>query len=290
MLRLPGDVYYAYGTAVEWRGRPHYFPILRSTDMVRWRHVGDAFRRPPRWARDRHWAPSTLQRGGTTYLFYSARGRGGRHCVAVASAPLPRGPFRHRAVLACGRPLGYIDPFAFVDPETGQAWLYMARADPTCHRRHGRCFISAMPLSSDLTQVIGERQIVLGVSEPWERAGRYETVENPYVFARGGRYYLLYSANDWRSAEYAMGYAVAPTPVGPFVKAGLPLVARAPGINGPGGGSLVEGPSGGLWLAYHARRRGLGDPSRRSLHIDPIAVLGGGLVTPGPTIFQGLAP
>jgi beta-xylosidase len=193
-------------------------------------------------------------------------------------------------VLACGRPLGYIDPFAFVDPETGQAWLYLARADPTCHRRHGRCFIATLPLSSDLTQVIGEREEVLGVTEPWERTGDYETVENPYVFYRGGSYYLLYSANDWRSPDYAMGYAVGPTPIGPFSKLGLPLMSRTASIRGPGGGSLVEGPSGGLWMAYHARRRGLGDPRRRLLHIDPVALLGRELITPGPTRVQALAP
>ena len=290
MLRLPGNVYYAYSTAVEWGRRSHWFPIIRSTDLVSWRHVGDAFRRPPAWARDRHWAPSALQHEGRTHLFYSARGRSGRHCVAMASARRPRGPFRHRAVLACGRPLGYIDPFGFVDPATGQPWLYVARADPTCHRRPGRCFIAAMPLSSDLTRVIGPRKVVLGVTEPWERRRGYETVENPYVFESGGRYYILYSGNDWRSPDYAMGYAVGPTPVGPFVKAGPPVMAGTDAVRGPGGGSLVEGPGGGLWMAYHARRRGVGDPRRRSLHLDPVALMAGELFTPGPSRAQPLTP
>jgi beta-xylosidase len=293
VLRTEAGEYFAYGTSTEWRGRPHYFPILRSADLVHWKHVGDAFRGPAPWARDRHWAPSAIQHAGRTYLFYSARSRRGRHCVAVATAARPGGRFRHRALLACGRPLGYIDPFPFIDPASGQAWLYFARADPTCHRRHGRCFISALPLDVDLLTVTGPRQILLGVSEPWETARRYETVENPHVFEDGGRYYLLYSANDWRTAAYSMGYAVGPTPVGPFVKAGAPLLARAPGVYGPGGGSLTVGPSGGLWLVYAARRAKRQRLSRRrsrTLHIDPVSLLAGELFTEGPTPGLHLDP
>ena len=71
------------------------------------------------------------------------------------------------------------------------------------------------------------------MSEPWEARPGYQTVENPFLFEHDGLYYLLYSANDWRTPDYAMGYAVSSSPLGPFVKAGAPLLARAPGVAGP---------------------------------------------------------
>jgi beta-xylosidase len=274
-----GQDYYAYGTSVDWR-RPHYFPILRSPDLIHWRYVGDAFRRPPRWASDRHWAPAPLQRGSRTYLFYSARGRHGRHCVAVAVARRPAGPFHHRSVIACGRPLGYIDPFPLVEPD-GSTWLYFARADPTCRAAKPSCFISVLPLTPDLERPAGPRQIVLGVSEPWETRRGYQTVENPFVFEAGGVYYLLYSANDWRTADYAMGYAVGPSPTGPFVKAESPFLSRGLGLTGPGGGSVVPGPDGGLWLVYHARRSGRPKGKSRILYVDPLSLRGGLLSVSG---------
>jgi beta-xylosidase len=271
---------------VRWNGRRRLFPVLHSRDLIHWRPLGDAFPRAPRWTRDRLWAPSPLRRGGRIYLFYSARARSGRHCVAVATAPRPAGPFRHRAVLACGRPLGYIDPFPFVD-SGGTTWLYFARADPRCYAARGSCFISVYRLARNLMRVSGPRRIVLGVSEPWEARPGYETVENPFVLQYGGQYYMLYSANDWRTADYAMGYAVSSSPLGPFVKAGGPLLSSAPGVTGPGGGSVVTGPNGGFWLVYHARRSGFAHSRKRTLHIDPLLLDSGTLSTAGPT--PGLA-
>jgi beta-xylosidase len=172
----------------------------------------------------------------------------------------------------------------------GRAWLYVARADPLCHLTLGSCFISAYRLSDDLLRVVGPRRILLGVSEYWERGPDYETVENPFVFEHEGTYYMLYSANDWRTEEYAMGYAVASSPVGPFVKAREPLMSTTPVVSGPGGGSVVVGPGGGHWLVYHGRRSGFGKPHERMLHIDPLVVGAGAMTTSGPTVGMDLAP
>ena len=79
-----------------------------------------------------------------------------------------------------------------------------------------------------------------------------------------------------------MGYAVSSSPLGPFLKAGAPLLARAPGVAGPGGGSVTVGPGGGHWLLYHARRRGFRHSRKRTLHIDPLVVGAGSLGTSGP--------
>lgn len=39
------------------------------------------------------------------------------------------------------------------------------------------------------------------------------------MIKHGGRYYLTYSGNCFAGSAYSVGYAVAPEPLGPFVKA-----------------------------------------------------------------------
>jgi glycosyl hydrolase family 43 len=90
-------------------------------------------------------------------------------------------------------------------------------------------------------------------------------VENPSVERHGDTYVLLYSGGSWQGA-YGMGYAVATSPFGPFVRGASPFLAQTPAVDGPGGGSTVVGPHGGEWLVYHATLPG---SSQRTLRIDP---------------------
>jgi beta-xylosidase len=289
-LRVRRD-YYAYGSTVVWRGRRHLFPILRSRDLIHWRYAGDAFRRPPRWTAARWWAPGVLARGGTYYLYYSAQRRpDGRHCITVATAGRPRGPFRGRSVLACGRPGGYIDPAPFVDSD-GRAYLYFANTDARCRARPRLCFIAAVGLRDDLLRVVGRRRIVLGISRLWEVGSRSATVENPWLVRRGRLYYLLYSANDWLG-DYAMGYAVSRSPLGPFLKGSRPILEGSAEAGGPGGGSVVVGPHGGDWLVYHARRTRRPSPGDRPrlLHVDPLSWTDGRPEVEGPSAVSSRLP
>ncbi len=289
MVLRVGRHYYAYGTTVT---RRHVFPVMRSRDLIHWREVGDAFLRPPRWSFAHWWAPSATRRGGTFHLFYSAkRRRPRRHCVAVATARRPAGPFEHRRVLVCGRGAGYIDPAPFRDRD-GTTWLYFSRTDRRCGRAPRRCFIAAMPLRRDLLAPAGRPRRVLNVSMSWERAGDYAAVENPWMVRRGGTYYLLYSGNWWQG-DYGMGYAIGPSPLGPFTKTEpSPFLAGRQGVRGPGGGSVITGPGGGLWLVYHARRTGVGyaNDGRRSLHVDPLVVGGGKVDVHGPSVESRVKP
>jgi len=64
---------------------------------------------------------------------------------------------------------------------------------------------------------------------------------------------LFYSANHYRSVDYAVGYAVANSPVGPWVKHDRsPILHRSiVGENGPGHGDVFRGPEGKLFYVYH---------------------------------------
>src|SRR5438105_3405557 len=92
VLRV-GATYYGYGTATAWQQPGRLFPILESKDLVHWSYVADAFSAPPAWSIGSWWAPSVLHRGGAFYLYYGATARSGIHCLAVALAFSPTGPF-----------------------------------------------------------------------------------------------------------------------------------------------------------------------------------------------------
>jgi beta-xylosidase len=285
-----GRLYYAYGTTTGNRKRD-LFPVLRSRDLVHWRKLGYAMRRPPRWSHAHWWAPSPLKRGKRYYLFYSAKARRpNKMCVAVAVARHPQGPFHHRARLACAGAGGALDPAPMAVGR--RVYLYFARTDAFCRTFPGRCSIAGMRLSRNLLHARARPRRLLGIDQPWESSRRYAAVENPFVFKRGPRFYLLYSANDWRRA-YGMGYAVSRSPLGPFTKPeSRPFLRARRGIFGPGGGSAVVGPRGQLWLVYHARRQGVGfvPDRRRSLNIDRLMVGGGRVRVMGPSFGSAVRP
>jgi beta-xylosidase len=238
-----GNDFYAYGTSTDWEVPSHLFPILTSRDLFHWQYVGDAFVQPPGWSIDNWWAPSVVQRGTVFYLFYGARSRQGTHCIGVATAGGPLGPFIDRSVIGCGDAdgTGYIDPAPLLWGDAG--YLYFAVDGP----RH--C-ISVLPLSDDLLHAAGPRRNLFVVSQDWER-GRVETVEGPSPAIHDGLFYVFYSGSSWRG-DYAMGYAVSASPLGPFVKGPEnPILTGRPDRVGPGGGSVFEDGRGGWWLAYH---------------------------------------
>ena len=264
MVIRAGDVYYAYGTQTPWEEHG-IFPVLRSTDLRHWTYVADALPGRPAWARGDVWAPSVLEHGGTYYLYYSATKLDGDpdHCLAVATASSPTGPFQDRGPIACGDGAvhGYIDAMPLVD-ETG-AYLYFS-VDYPYHS------ISMLPLTPDLLHAAGPRVELLGVTQPWEHGAEYTTVEGPFVIREQGLYYLFYSGNDWKH-DYAMGFATGPTAAGPFTKSNANPVLSGGLDHGPGGGSLFR--ADGRWmLAYHAwGTRG------RTLHMASICLDAGAL-------------
>ena len=140
MVLRVGGTYYAYGTSTGWERRGRTFPVVQSDDLQRWRGIGDALPREPSWTKGHLWSPSVLAARNRFYLYYSARRRrDGLHCLAVATAARPQGPFRHRRVMACrdraGR--GYIDAAPLIDGRRGYLFFSVDRSGRTssCSRR-----------------------------------------------------------------------------------------------------------------------------------------------------------
>src|SRR5687767_6341369 len=65
------DEYFAYGTArADEKG--NQFPVLRSSDLVHWKHVAHALKPLGGTEAFNYWAPEVAEKDGKFYLYYSA--------------------------------------------------------------------------------------------------------------------------------------------------------------------------------------------------------------------------
>ena len=286
-LRTSVD-YYAYATGA-------YFPILHSTDLVNWSTAGSAFTTAtfPTWSSGNPWAPSALAvsspdgRCGTLqlpagslcfFLYYTGLNNGlptASNCIGVAVSARPDGGFVDQGILdngtttvrgpvGCGDAGGYsnIDPAPFIDTD-GQAYLYFE----TGHNASGAAAaISVVKLAPDLVHALGPRTELFTGTQAWEQRGTVKIVEGPWMRRHSSRYYLFYSGGDFQG-DYAMGYGVGTSPLGPFAKSQAnPILRGTASVIGPGGGSVTTGAATGTdQMIYHARSAA-GQP--RTLRVD----------------------
>ncbi|MGZ6641702.1 MAG: glycoside hydrolase family 43 protein [Solirubrobacteraceae bacterium] len=242
-----GGVYWATSTSSA--GAPG-FPLLQSADLVHWTRVGSVFRRPPRWAKDSLWAPELAVGPDGVRLYYAARRRDGRLCVAVASAPAPQGPYTDHGPLVC-QPAGSIDP-AEVRDAAGHPYLVW-KEDGNAVGQPSRIWIKR--LRSNRLGLIGPRRELLRNRARWEGA----VVEAPEIVARDGWLYLFYSGNAYGPprCSYALGVARARSIFGPWVRdPANPILRSNAGWRCPGHASIVDDGAGRDFVLYHAYRSG----------------------------------
>jgi beta-xylosidase len=253
-----GKTYYLYPT---WHTSG--YDAWTSTDLVHWKHARRVFDDP----RGGAWAPDVFQHAkgdGKFYLYYtdndleSERGDSVpfHKQVGVAVADSPLGPFVDKRPLATG----CIDAHLFEDDD-GKLYLYYVNID-------GGFKIMVQAMSDPLTKQ-GEPREVLHPTEPWETAAG-EVTEGPFMLKRGALYYLMYSGSGADSPHYAIGYATAKSPLGPFEKySGNPIAKGGGEVVGPGHHSVVTGPDGKLWMLYHQKYNSR-TSFRRFLALDPV--------------------
>lgn len=254
-ILLENGVYYAYSTN---HGQPDCWeanvPFRTSTDLQHWQCVpgsNDAMPQVPVWAtKGQIWAPSVgrLDDGRYALYFSSSRAADGHWCVGAAfSSHGPSGPFVSQQVpLVCQDDQGgTIDPAFFRDVDGRSYLLYKSNgvvaAAPT------RIWISR--LSADGARVIGVPTQLLETGLAWEG----NVIENPSMVHDDGHYYLFYSANDWFTDRYAIGYALCASAVGPCARQSPhALLESRPGAIGPGAPVPFRDATGTPRLAYHA--------------------------------------
>lgn len=247
-------VYYLYATT---HGRG--YDVFTSQDLVHWTNKGRALDDP----RGGAWAPDLYRDAdsGQIYLYYTddnpevESGPLAKQ-IGVAVADNPLGPFEDRRVLVAGA----IDAHLFRDDD-GKLYLYYASIEDGFR-------IMVQPMTDPLTPAAEARE-VLRPTEPWEMASGHVT-EGPFLLKHDGLYYLMYSGSGADSPHYAIGYATAKSPLGPFEKyAGNPIAKRREGLFGPGHHCVVEGPDRKLWMVYH-QKADAGINWQRFLAIDPL--------------------
>lgn len=226
-------------------------PVATSPNLRDWSPAIDALPLLPDWAAwGRTWAPGVVRLGGRYLLYFVAHHKSsGRQCIGAAESPTAAGPFASTASepLVCQTHLGgSIDPDPFIDTD-GSAFL-LWKADGNAIGQPSTLF--AQPLTPDGLALTGEPVALLASDAAWEQP----LIENPALIATGRSYVLLYSGGWWESDGYAVGYATCDSALGPCAKVTVdqPLLASAGDQAGPGGASMVTGPAGDQWLAYHA--------------------------------------
>lgn len=264
------------------------FEVLVSTDLVSWTSLGGALKPPDDVGTD-FWAPEMAYRDGEWFLYYSAGVGDVGHHLRVAIAAEPTGPFVDQGLNLTPTERFAIDPHPFLAPD-GEWYLFFAR-DVLEGDRVGTML--AVDRLVDMTSLGGSPTEVLKPSGDWQIYQRersmydsvydWHTLEGPFVRRHDGRYWCFYSGGSWLEPTYAVGYAVAEHPLGPWSEpdSAEPLLRTVPGhVIGPGHNSVVTAPDGTDVLVYHAW-----DPAQtaRRMFIDPITWTPEGPVTDGPT-------
>jgi arabinan endo-1,5-alpha-L-arabinosidase len=234
------------------RGDTAFIPWRTSTDLVSWTAQGGVFESVPQWARDAvpgtrgMWAPDIAYFNGEYHLYYSCSTFGSNRSViglaTTASLDQDAREWRDRGLVVRSEPgddFNAIDPNHIQDRE-GHHWLAfgsfwsgikLIRLDPQTGKPPA-----------------GAREMHLIATRPAPQ-GAPRAIEAPFIFERGG-YYYLFVAFDYCCKRESSTYYV--------------VVGRSRDIRGPytgqDGKSMLDG-YGTVVLQGNRRYRGPGHPA-----------------------------
>ena len=327
VLHVKGDKYYMYGTGagarngfvaysstdlVNWKNEGQVF---FASNKNGWSDSTASYD-------GAYWAPEVYERKGKFYMFYSAQWKENptneyeNFRIGVAVANNPTGPFidlHNRPLFDPGYPI--IDANVYF-AEDGKAYLYYSRC---CYKHPVQSEISewakqkgwydeieeswvyGVELKPDFSGVVGEPVMLLRPpvkmddrQAEWEsrsvtsREVNRRWTEGSVTFKKNNTFYMMYSANYFGGKNYAVGYATAKHPLGPYTKSGNnPVLQKNTGqggvVSGTGHNSITWSPDGKeMFCVYHGRTTETGD--QRVVFIDRMKILNDGtLQVAGPT-------
>lgn len=313
--------YYMYGTG---GGAKDGFATYSSSDLVNWEFEGQVYtgNEENSWAIGDFWAPEVYKFNDKYYIFFSAQWKDNpdneleNFKIGVAVADKPTGPFedlQNKPLFDPGYPI--IDANVFQDDD-GKFYLYYSRVaykhpveseisewakEKGWFDEIEESWVYGIELKKDFTGVIGEPVLLLRPPETlddknaeWESRSvtskevNRRWTEGSYTFKHQDTYYMMYSANFYGGENYAVGYATASSPLGPYKKAdNNPVLEKnidaGGNVTGTGHNSLVfSSDSTKIYTVYHGRTKATGD--ERVVFIDEMKILDDGkLVVEGPT-------
>lgn len=235
--------YYLAGTQ---GGRPAGFTIYESDNLKSWKATDSV----PNLSVGKNvfgthgfWAPQFFEHNGKMAMFYTANEQ-----VAIAYADSITGKY-----VGSSQPIDAsahnIDPFLFKDSD-GKYYLYHVRFN------HGN-YIWVGEFDIDKQMIVpGTLNQVFANDQDWENTPAYPCdpiMEGPTVIKLKDTYYLFYSANHFQSTDYAVGYATAASPMGPWTKnPNNPIIHQSiVGEMGAGHGDVFIDNDGNYQYVYH---------------------------------------
>lgn len=244
-----------------------------SNDLVRWQAASPPFVELPEWVRTtipgakNLWAPDISYVNGRYRLYYSASSFGSnRSAIGVATTPTldPNAPnygWRDEGLVVGSKPgddFNAIDP-AFLADKQGRHWLSLGSFWT------GLKLFELNPRTGKLLRP--DAQPISIASRPVP-AGAPSIVEAPYIFERGGWYWLLASYDYCCKGVNSTYYTVigrSKTPQGPYLgkdgssllKGGGTILLRADlqeqqRYRGPGHSGHFRDRDGTDYVVYHA--------------------------------------
>ncbi len=242
----------------------HLISIFKSTDLVTWTYVRDAFTALPSWAGAGalEWAPAIKYFNSQYSLYYTVTATtytGGTSAIGVGTSATPEGPFTDSGQ-------------AVVQPEVVPAamdgagqyrWVFDADEVQDVGGQRYLLFgsflggISVRKLSADGLTTDAASETLIADDQRYEGGAWIE---------HGGYYYLLVSATNCCAGPLT-GYGVfagrATSPMGPYVDArgialtganvgGTPVLAmNGNSLVGPGGGNAFTDEARQDYYVYH---------------------------------------
>lgn len=253
--------YYLYGTSpVSDNG----FWVYTSTDLQHWSGPAGAVDgyalRGNTYGTQGFWAPQVFKKDGRYAMAYTANEQ-----IAIAWADSPLGPFVQDEPAMIPAKTKEIDSFVFHDDD-GKTYMYHVRLIGG-----NRIYVAEM--NDDLRSMKEEtaRECIAVNDKGWENTaeGKWGVSEGPTVVKLDGTYYMFYSCNDFRSIDYAMGYATAKSPLGPWKKHKKPIVSRhLTGENGTGHGDLFRDGDGRWMYVLHTHNSNSKVSPRRTAMVE----------------------
>ncbi|MDH7971940.1 family 43 glycosylhydrolase [Sphingomonas sp. AR_OL41] len=245
------------GDRLEAWSSPDRISFTRAGQLLALKDIG--------WVKDdkqpRHylWAPDMVAAAGKYYLYYSVGPQNPTPSrLGVAVCETPKGPCvdSGKPLLTGGNGFEAIDPMVFVDRKSGTRYLYAGGS--------AGAKLRVFTLKPDMVTIDQEVKI--------EQPPLF--TEGVFMHERGGIYYLSYSHGPWNTAGYAVHYAMAPSPLGPWKYRGV-LLQSDKKYKGPGHHSFVQDPKdGSWWIVYHRWEGKKGDgpyEDDRRVAIQPIS-------------------
>lgn len=255
--------FYVYGTSDEIGA--HGFQSWRSKDLSHWESMGIALEpdHSVTWASENYWAPEVLydEEEKLYYLFYNAYNRfDDNHLwLSVAYSEHPAGPFvspnmrknangktllesepvfdvsANNPILAKLEEEGKLkirtnalDASPFVDPETGEKYMYFGYRNDHAASGYDGTHIYGMKMKdwfspdySTITQITYKGYLTVEgglASDQSQVVNEGNINEGPFMMYHNGNYYMTYSKFGMHEPSYRVMQAIGDAPLGKFTK------------------------------------------------------------------------